>query len=273
MASHHGTSNNNAARARNMLAALNDHDLDRFVSYLADDYRAEVPGVSAATDREQTLAMMQEGHTAFPDEHFEIRQIIASGDDVFVEWIWSGTHLGPLGDPGGQEMPATGRRIRYPGGSALRFRDGKVVEEHDYFDVGGIMQQLGAAPAAEQASPAPSESAMRSIIHLEIPAADRKGAASFYNELFGWESEHMPEEWRYTTFKTGNVGGGFPDVSEGYQPGDVTFYVGSGDIDADLRHAEALGGKTLVPRTEIPGMGWFAIFTDPTGNRVGLFST
>jgi predicted enzyme related to lactoylglutathione lyase len=27
-----------------------------------------------------------------------------------------------------------------------------------------------------------------------------------------------------------------------------------------------------VPKTEIPGMGWYAIFSDPTGNRIGLFT-
>jgi ferritin-like metal-binding protein YciE len=32
------------------------------------------------------------------------------------------------------------------------------------------------------------------------------------------------------------------------------------------QHAE------LLPKTEIPGMGWYAIFADPTGNRLGLFS-
>jgi predicted enzyme related to lactoylglutathione lyase len=36
--------------------------------------------------------------------------------------------------------------------------------------------------------------------------------------------------------------------------------------------AEALGGKILTPRSEIPGMGWYGLFSDPTGNLVGLFT-
>jgi predicted enzyme related to lactoylglutathione lyase len=48
--------------------------------------------------------------------------------------------------------------------------------------------------------------------------------------------------------------------------------VASEDIDADLRKAESLGGTTVVPKTEIPQVGWFAIFKDPSGNKVGLFS-
>ena len=37
--------------------------------------------------------------------------------------------------------------------------------------------------------------------------------------------------------------------------------------------AESLGAKTLMPKTSIPGIGWFALFADPTGNQVGLYTT
>ena len=54
--------------------------------------------------------------------------------------------------------------------------------------------------------------------------------------------------------------------------GEPLLYVASEDIDADLRKAESLGGTTVVPKTEIPQVGWFGVFKDPTGNKVGLFS-
>ena len=56
-----------------------------------------------------------------------------------------------------------------------------------------------------------------------------------------------------------------------YKPDSLIVYVGSDDIDADLAKVESLGGKTVFPKTEIPHVGWFAIFTDPTGNRIALF--
>jgi uncharacterized protein len=43
------------------------------------------------------------------------------------------------------------------------------------------------------------------------------------------------------------------------------------DIDASLEKAKKLGGKTLVPRGDIPGMGQFAWFADLDGNAVGLW--
>jgi len=34
-----------------------------------------------------------------------------------------------------------------------------------------------------------------------------------------------------------------------------------------------LGGKILRSKTEIPGIGWFGIFKDPTGNSIALFTS
>ena len=45
------------------------------------------------------------------------------------------------------------------------------------------------------------------------------------------------------------------------------------DIDASLAKAESLGGKTVIPKTEIPGVGWFGFFSDPTGNVVSLYTS
>ncbi len=53
----------------------------------------------------------------------------------------------------------------------------------------------------------------------------------------------------------------------------VTFYVQVDDLDAYLKKAESLGGRTVVPPTEIPNMVTFAMFSDPDGNAVGLVKT
>jgi len=54
-------------------------------------------------------------------------------------------------------------------------------------------------------------------------------------------------------------------------PGHVTFYVEGEDPGAYLARAEKLGGKTVVPPTEVPEFGLtLAFFADPEGNVVGL---
>ena len=111
------------------------------------------------------------------------------------------------------------------------------------------------------------------IVHIEFSSRDRAESARFYSDVFGWKIQDMPE-MNYTTFATGegSPGGGFNPLSDQVKAGDVFVYVGSDDIDATLAQIESAGGKTLRPKTEIPTVGWFAFFTDPTGNVVALYT-
>ncbi len=114
--------------------------------------------------------------------------------------------------------------------------------------------------------------ANHSIAHVEFSAQNAQAAGEFYAEVFGWQIEPIPE-MNYVMFNAGDTGGGFPQTDgDMFKPGDVVVYVNTDDIDASLAKIETAGGKTLVSKSEIPGMGWFAMFSDPTGNRVGLYT-
>jgi predicted enzyme related to lactoylglutathione lyase len=110
------------------------------------------------------------------------------------------------------------------------------------------------------------------IVHVEIPVRDQEEASRFYGELFGWKIESYPE-MEYVMFRPSDgPGGGLPKINgEMYRAGQVLVHVGTDDVDASLAKATDLGATVEVPTTEIPGVGWFAIFTDPSGNRVSLF--
>jgi uncharacterized protein len=112
------------------------------------------------------------------------------------------------------------------------------------------------------------------IVHLELSAKDPAAASKFYADLCGWKIEVDPNFNYYQFTAEGGPGGGFvqPD-GKMYNAGDVVPYIGTDDIDAMLKKAEALGGKVVLPKTEIPGQGWFAFFTDPSGNRIGLYAS
>lgn len=111
-----------------------------------------------------------------------------------------------------------------------------------------------------------------SIVHIEFSSKDRAESAQFYGKVFGWKTEDMPE-FDYTTFDPGEPpGGGFTQVGDQVKAGDVFVYIGTDDIEATLAKIESAGGKMAMPKTEIPGVGWFAFFTDPTGNMVALYT-
>jgi uncharacterized protein len=111
------------------------------------------------------------------------------------------------------------------------------------------------------------------IVHVDIPAEDPQAASRFYADFFGWQVQPLPT-MAYIRFQTPNgLTGGFvgPGGEQQLRAGELLLYVGSDDIDGDLKKAEALGGKILMPKTEIPKTGWYGMFEDPAGNRVGLF--
>ena len=117
----------------------------------------------------------------------------------------------------------------------------------------------------------------RSIVHLEISAKDSAVSSKFYSDVFGWKIEVDPN-FNYYQFKAdGTMGlsyGAFVQADgQMYKAGEIIPYIGTDEIDRDLSKIEALGGKTVQPSTEIPGVGWFAFFQDPAGNRMGLFKT
>jgi uncharacterized protein len=114
------------------------------------------------------------------------------------------------------------------------------------------------------------------IVHVEIPARDSEAAGQFYAQVFNWQLDNSAPN--YLQFRTeGGPAGGFVspgkagDTSLEYKIGEVLIYLDSDDIDATLANVEAHGGTTVVPRTEIEGHGWWAVFTDPSGNKIGLY--
>lgn len=110
------------------------------------------------------------------------------------------------------------------------------------------------------------------VARFEVTGKDATALRRFYADLFGW------------TILEGAKGSGFgvvqpegrgisgvigPDLGGGQ--GHVTFYVEVDDPQAYLAKAEKLGGKTVVPPTEVPEFGLtFAFFADPEGHVVGL---
>ncbi len=117
--------------------------------------------------------------------------------------------------------------------------------------------------------------AAQPIVHIEIVSKDPRASGEFYKDVFGWKID-IDENFDYVQFSADpGTGGAFPqaDEAQNMKPGDVVLYIGVDDIESTLARIEQRGGQTLVPKTEIPGIGWFAIFNDSTGNRMALYTS
>ncbi len=120
---------------------------------------------------------------------------------------------------------------------------------------------------------------MKSHISIfEIPATDISRAVNFYQAILGIDIEKMemsememgifPYEEQMVT--------GVIMKGEGYKPSadGVTIYLNGGDnLQTILDKVEKNGGKILMPKTaHADEIGFFALFLDTEGNRLGLNS-
>jgi len=111
------------------------------------------------------------------------------------------------------------------------------------------------------------------IMWLELASTDIPASAKFYGDLFAWpivKDEQM--DYTMTVFEPDETGVGFAPVSEaqGTLPGSVLVYVDVDDVDATIARAKKLGAPVILDKTEIPTVGWMAVFADPGGNRIGV---
>lgn len=116
---------------------------------------------------------------------------------------------------------------------------------------------------------------MATIVYFEIPADNVERANKFYRELFGWELkkwEGPMEYWMFETKDNAVVGGG-AIIKRMHQEHRVTNYFGVPSVEEYSSKAKKLGGEVLMPKTAVPGMGYFVIIKDTEGNGFGLWET
>lgn len=107
------------------------------------------------------------------------------------------------------------------------------------------------------------------FIWYELMARDSEALRSFYQQVMGWTMvEQKANGESYPTFAVGDdYIGGLLNLSDemAAQGARPTWlgYVGVDDVDDSARKVEELGGKLLMPPRDIPGVGRFAMVTDP----------
>ncbi len=117
---------------------------------------------------------------------------------------------------------------------------------------------------------------MSRVVHFEIPTSDPEKAIAFYTKVFGWKIEKWDGPVNYWLITTGEenepgINGGLAEKTETMQVTTNTISVPSYE-DAVKKVAEA-GGKVLMPRMTVPGVGYMTYCKDPEGNVFGIMQT
>ena len=106
------------------------------------------------------------------------------------------------------------------------------------------------------------------VVHFELSGPDDRQLAGFYADLFGWRMRPVSGVG-YTLIDTGGgINGGVARIDD--SPGTATFYIETDDLQTALDKINLIGGKTVCPITELPGMVTYALFEDLDGLVVGL---
>ena len=123
---------------------------------------------------------------------------------------------------------------------------------------------------------------MDKVVHFEIPSDDKERAKKFYSSVFSWDIMEMPfQDDVYTSAITspldenymhkekGAINGAIINRDEFISGPVITISVES--IEGYTKKIEAAGGKLVVPKGEVPDMGYYAYFKDTEGNILGLW--
>ena len=109
------------------------------------------------------------------------------------------------------------------------------------------------------------------FVHVELMTSDVADAKAFYSGLFDWKLEDVPG-MDYTMINVGEgTGGGMMKTLQPDSPSCWMSYVAVDDVAVATEKARSLGATICKEVTEIPGVGWFSVITDPTGAALGLW--
>lgn len=89
--------------------------------------------------------------------------------------------------------------------------------------------------------------------------------------MFDWDIKQVADMdyWFVTTSGKHAVNGGMMKRQHPQQP--ITNYIGVSSVNDYAAKLERLGGKTVVPKTPVQGMGYFAVCLDTENNSFGLW--
>ena len=120
---------------------------------------------------------------------------------------------------------------------------------------------------------------MKNLISIvEIPVSDFNRAVTFYQSITGLTIEEVEMEGTQMGILPSDLGTVNVVLAKGsdYKPttdGAVLYLNAGDDLQPMLDKVAQSGGEVILPKTEISSeMGYFALFMDTEGNKLGLHS-
>ncbi|GAA1475490.1 VOC family protein [Corynebacterium felinum] len=104
---------------------------------------------------------------------------------------------------------------------------------------------------------------------IDLTTSDLRKSTHFYSEILGWDIEELDDGYRLARLQGLPVAGFVPRPEESQQPDTWVTYFQADDIHAECAQVEQLGGRILVPPTQVH-LGFMAVVVDTAGAMFGL---
>lgn len=117
---------------------------------------------------------------------------------------------------------------------------------------------------------------MPRVIHFELSADDPERAVKFYDEVFGWKTQKWDGPQSYWLLETGEEGqmginGGLMKRSDNpLPPSSAINTIDVPSVDDYAQKITESGGKVVMPKFAVAGIGHMAYCEDTEGNIFGI---
>jgi steroid delta-isomerase-like uncharacterized protein len=118
-------------------------NLDALDEVYAENYvwhRPPFPDASGLASVKESISSMRE---AYSDLQFSYDEMVAEDDSIAYRYTMHGRHTGQSPS---LPIPPTGKEVMLTGTVVVHIVDGKIVEEFEFSDYLGFLQQLGVVP-------------------------------------------------------------------------------------------------------------------------------
>ena len=111
------------------------------------------------------------------------------------------------------------------------------------------------------------------VVHFEINADNPIRAKGFYENVFNWKIEKWEGPIEYWVIDAGEEGedginGGLQKREESEDQ--IFNYIKVPSVDKVSKKIEDNGGTVISPKIAVPGIGYFYMFKDTEGNKLGI---
>lgn len=116
---------------------------------------------------------------------------------------------------------------------------------------------------------------MYRITKFDVPATTPLKSIAFYNQVFGWTFQPSAnhKKWTARVESTEHEIFGNPFMRKAKSAQSLTNAIEVKSIDQTLQNIQKEGGEVIVPKFQIPSIGWMAYFKDLEQNIFGIMES